>query len=217
MERDEVLARKYPMHFHHAEGAWFVSFPDLPGLLTDGETLPLALEHADEARELYLTTALETGAPIPEPGSSVLAQLTAPDDGEHGGAATMRRLMPGLAAVLARLEYGAAKHPDESWKRETVNYHVHAIGRHAEKLALEQSRIGFYGVGRMFADLQVDHVVVNHQKITREAVAASDELARADVRKQLAAIACRALMALTVDAATLNEVEKQARPGTGDA
>lgn len=210
---DDALTQKYPMHLHYAEGTWFVSFPDLPGLLTDGETLPLAIERADEARELYLVTALETGAPIPKPGSSVLAQLAAPNDGEHDGAATMQRLMPGLAAVLARLEYGAAKHPDESWRRETVNDHVHAIGRHAEKLALEQSRIGFYGVGRMFEDPEVDHVTVHHQRITREAVAASDELARADVRKQLAAIACRALMALTIDAGTSNEIEKQAHPG----
>ena len=139
MERDEVLARKYPMHFHYAEGTWFVSFPDLPGLLTDGETLPLALEHAEEARELYLTTALETGAPIPEPGTSALARLAAPDDGEDAGAATMQRLMPGLAAVLKRLEYGAAKHPDDDWARQTDLHHVVRLYGHVE--ALKQYRM----------------------------------------------------------------------------
>lgn len=202
----DVLARKYPMHFHHADGTWFVSFPDLPGLLTDGETLPLALEHADEARELYLTTALETGAPIPEPGSSELAQLTAPDDGEHDGAATMRRLMPGLAAVLARLEYGAGKHPGEPWRQCGSGEHILAMAKHAAVVLADVT---------LDKEIFLAQVEAFHQGKGIDTALALREGAvefRPDRRKHVAATACRALMALTVDAATSNEVEKQAQP-----
>ncbi len=77
------------------------------------------------------------------------------------GVVTLRALAPGLGAVLERLEYGAGKHPDERWRRQSRRDHVLALDRHADAL------------------------VVGEQDVTTQ-------------RRHLAAIACRALMALTV-------------------
>lgn len=49
-----------------AEGGYSVRVPALPGCYTQGETLAEALQHAQEAIELYLSVLKERGEPIPE-------------------------------------------------------------------------------------------------------------------------------------------------------
>jgi antitoxin HicB len=49
------------------DGYWFVSIPLLKGCMTQGENREDALKMMDEAKELWLETALEEGIPIPEP------------------------------------------------------------------------------------------------------------------------------------------------------
>jgi antitoxin HicB len=50
------------------DGYWFVSIPLLKGcMMTQGENREDALVMLDEAKELWLETALEEGIPIPEP------------------------------------------------------------------------------------------------------------------------------------------------------
>ena len=51
------------------EGGYVVSFPDLPGCLTCGETPAAALANADDAKKAWLEAALEEGIEIHEPGS----------------------------------------------------------------------------------------------------------------------------------------------------
>lgn len=43
------------------EGGYVVSFPDLPGCLTCGETVEQAMKNAVDAKRAWLTAALEDG------------------------------------------------------------------------------------------------------------------------------------------------------------
>lgn len=51
------------------EGGYVVSFPELPGCLTCGESVEAALENARDAKRAWLEAALEEGMEIPEPGA----------------------------------------------------------------------------------------------------------------------------------------------------
>lgn len=51
------------------EGGFVVSFPDLPGCLTSGETIEAAVANAQDAKEAWFTAALEDGIAIQEPDS----------------------------------------------------------------------------------------------------------------------------------------------------
>ena len=54
-------------------GVWFASTPLLKGCMTQGDTRAEALSMLDEAKELWLETALAEGMPIPEPARVALA------------------------------------------------------------------------------------------------------------------------------------------------
>ena len=49
------------------EGGFVVSFPDLKGCISVGDTLEQAVANAREAQREWLTAALEDGYPVPEP------------------------------------------------------------------------------------------------------------------------------------------------------
>lgn len=49
-------------------GGWLISFPDLPGCLSDGETIAEALASGVEAVESHLASHRKHGDPVPEPG-----------------------------------------------------------------------------------------------------------------------------------------------------
>ncbi|MDO4285542.1 MAG: type II toxin-antitoxin system HicB family antitoxin [Eubacteriales bacterium] len=51
------------------EGGYVVSFPELPGCLTCGETVEKAIVNAGDAKKAWLEAVLEEGADIPEPAS----------------------------------------------------------------------------------------------------------------------------------------------------
>lgn len=51
------------------EGGYVVSFPDLPGCLSEGETVEEAVKNATDAKKEWLAAALEDGYDIPEPQS----------------------------------------------------------------------------------------------------------------------------------------------------
>ena len=54
---------------HGGNGAFSVSFPDLPGCVAAGETEQKALEDAAEAMAFHLEGMREDGEPIPTPRS----------------------------------------------------------------------------------------------------------------------------------------------------
>ncbi|MBM3322661.1 type II toxin-antitoxin system HicB family antitoxin [candidate division WOR-3 bacterium] len=64
------LGLKYPVEVtEQAEGGFFVRVPDLPGCMSQGETVEEALANIDEARRLWLEVAHESGDDIPVPGA----------------------------------------------------------------------------------------------------------------------------------------------------
>lgn len=48
------------------EGGFTVEVPDLPGCISEGDTLEEAEKNIQEAVELYLETLVERGLPLPE-------------------------------------------------------------------------------------------------------------------------------------------------------
>lgn len=68
---DEYLALPYRMEIvpDTDEGGFVVSFPDLPGCITCGETMESAIANAQDAKAAWLTVALEDGIEIQEPDS----------------------------------------------------------------------------------------------------------------------------------------------------
>lgn len=70
----------YPAVFDPCEeGGYCVTFPDLPGCITEGDTLEEAYEMAKEALALHLWGMEDDGDPIPVPTSP--ADITAPKGG----------------------------------------------------------------------------------------------------------------------------------------
>lgn len=49
------------------EGGYAVEIPDLPGCVSQGETLQEALEMAEDAKLCWIADALEKGEEVPEP------------------------------------------------------------------------------------------------------------------------------------------------------
>jgi antitoxin HicB len=51
-------------------GGYLISFPDLPGCISDGETIEDAIMNGIDAVHSWIETAKEFNDPVPEPGSS---------------------------------------------------------------------------------------------------------------------------------------------------
>ena len=51
------------------EGGFVVSFPELPGCITCGETMESAISNAIDAKKAWLEAAIEEGIEIHEPGN----------------------------------------------------------------------------------------------------------------------------------------------------
>ena len=51
------------------EGGYVVSYPDLPGCITCGETIEAAVANAVDAKKAWIEAALEEGIEIHEPDS----------------------------------------------------------------------------------------------------------------------------------------------------
>ena len=65
---------KYPFEIRHLSkeegGCYLISFPDLPGCISDGETIESAIKNGIDAMNTWIETSKEFNDPIPEPGSS---------------------------------------------------------------------------------------------------------------------------------------------------
>jgi predicted RNase H-like HicB family nuclease len=69
MEMNKVV---YPAIFHKEEvGGYSVSFPDLPGCFSEGDTLEEAENAAREALELHLYCMERDGEPIPDASDDI--------------------------------------------------------------------------------------------------------------------------------------------------
>jgi antitoxin HicB len=67
----------YPCTVRHLTadegGGYLISFPDLPGCASDGDTMAEAKKHAADAVAGYLASCRKHHDPVPEPGSGGLA------------------------------------------------------------------------------------------------------------------------------------------------
>jgi predicted RNase H-like HicB family nuclease len=72
------MARQYyPALVHSDDGKTYgVSFPDLPAIVTTGDSLPEALANAEDAATLYVEEWLKDGKPLPSPSSLDAARAT---------------------------------------------------------------------------------------------------------------------------------------------
>ena len=68
---DEYMALPYRIELvpDTAEGGYVVSYPDLKGCLTTGETIEQAVANGEDAKREWLAAALEEGIEIPVPAS----------------------------------------------------------------------------------------------------------------------------------------------------
>ena len=66
---NEYLALPYRMEIveDRDESGYVVSFPELPGCITCGETVESAVANAEDAKREWITAALEDGITIHEP------------------------------------------------------------------------------------------------------------------------------------------------------
>lgn len=66
------LNLQYPVTLYPAsEGGYVAQIKDLPGCLTQGETAEETIKNINEARELWIETAYESGDDIPLPSTEV--------------------------------------------------------------------------------------------------------------------------------------------------
>ncbi|HBE20782.1 MAG TPA: HicB family protein [Cyanobacteria bacterium UBA11149] len=67
------LSLRYPMSIYpEDDGGYTVIIPDLPGCMSQGETLEEVLENINEARELWIETVYSSGKkPIPLPSKRI--------------------------------------------------------------------------------------------------------------------------------------------------
>ncbi len=62
MHRYEII-----IYWSNDDNAFVAEVPELPGCAAHGDTQESALQHVNEAIDLWLETAREFGDPIPEP------------------------------------------------------------------------------------------------------------------------------------------------------
>lgn len=68
---NDYMAMPYRMEIveDRDEGGFVISYPDLPGCITCGETIELAVANAVDAKKAWFEAALEEGIEIHEPDS----------------------------------------------------------------------------------------------------------------------------------------------------
>lgn len=70
MKKEKIL--DYPFIIRHLSkedgGGYLIEFPDLPGCMSDGETIEEAIANGHDAVTCWISAVKETGRIIPQPG-----------------------------------------------------------------------------------------------------------------------------------------------------
>lgn len=69
MQNDKYAVLLRPLSAEDG-GGWLASVPDLPGCMSDGETMQEAIDNVTEAMQSWREAAQELGRAVPAPGSS---------------------------------------------------------------------------------------------------------------------------------------------------
>lgn len=66
---EEYMEMAYKMEIveDKEEGGYVISYPELPGCITCGESISSAIANAEDAKREWITAALEEGISIPKP------------------------------------------------------------------------------------------------------------------------------------------------------
>lgn len=71
MKKERLL--DYPFKMRHLSkeegGGYLIEYPDLPGCMSDGETIDEAIENGRDAVLCWVSAAKESGRTIPKPGA----------------------------------------------------------------------------------------------------------------------------------------------------
>lgn len=66
------MKTRYPFNIRELSneegGGYLIEFPDLPGCMSDGETIDEAIANGQDAIVAWIEAATEMGKPIPKPG-----------------------------------------------------------------------------------------------------------------------------------------------------
>ena len=65
---EHYLALPYTYELTPDEAGWFIKIKELPGCMSQGDTVEEAMSMIREAAHLWLKTCIEDGDSIPEPG-----------------------------------------------------------------------------------------------------------------------------------------------------
>lgn len=67
-----IKISEYPFIIRHLSneegGGYLIEFPDLPGCMSDGETIDEAIENGQDAIQAWIEAANKINRPIPHPG-----------------------------------------------------------------------------------------------------------------------------------------------------
>lgn len=127
---EALLSREYPITLYKAEEDGFVAeHRDLPGCLTQGETIDEAVGNLASARRLWITTAVANGDEVPLPST----------DEQYGG------------RVLVRMARSMHRRLVEEAEREAVSLNQFLVGLLSEGLV---GRTTLSALGRMEAGIQ---------------------------------------------------------------
>ncbi len=123
-EAKAYIEKPYPITFYPAEeGGYVAEIEDLPGCLTQGETLAEAAEAIDECKVAWIETALEDGIEIPAPRTetdySGKFVLRVPKSLHRRLASRARQDGVSLNVEVATLLAGALEAKDETEKLQT--------------------------------------------------------------------------------------------------
>ncbi|HJU17628.1 MAG TPA: type II toxin-antitoxin system HicB family antitoxin [Stellaceae bacterium] len=55
-------------------GGYLIEFPDLPGCMSDGETIEEAVANGEDAKRCWIAAMKEAGRPVPPPGGGEPAE-----------------------------------------------------------------------------------------------------------------------------------------------
>ena len=131
--KEEISDREYPITLYRAEEGGFVAeHRDLPGCLTQGETLEEALTNLNSARRLWIATATKHGDDIPMPST----------DEKFGG------------RVLVRMPKSLHRRLVEHADREGVSLNQLVVARLAEAAQSTALEKRAQGIERSLADLK---------------------------------------------------------------
>lgn len=61
------MVKAYPAIFHKDEGSYWAEFPDLPGCVTEGESIASAVAEASSALGAFLCSMMDRGLELPAP------------------------------------------------------------------------------------------------------------------------------------------------------